>query len=269
MLPLLLIAVSLPDVHLTKVSAVRHLRGGDLYADILSHAPRPYTTADRNTNAHESTHDVDNALANHYGMDAFYIGKGNAVLLTPPQGVSKRQAEANLPPCLRGQFFNDYFHSRNAGIILETGQECSPLYLWDELMAYTNGGKVSVEDAKNGRADSLPRTYADGTTVTTGSMCGCVEHAMYGMALAKAIHDHNPAYWKGYPKARKFIIWLLKEDLETFLAGRDLYPFESQEQQLRAFLRSRDAAPLRKFCYDELDGAWVGRFKPNKGEGKR
>src|SRR5438309_5709888 len=83
---------------------------GDFLTDIAQHLPTQYgdhySSNDRITHAHETTHGINSHISNHLRHDGgpaygFYVGNDQAILLSGPR-VKLSQVAALIPESLRG-----------------------------------------------------------------------------------------------------------------------------------------------------------------------
>lgn len=146
------------------------------------------------------------------GINGFYVGDGVAYLLEEPDVTLADVAEF---VSVRGWRFPLYFVEQRRH------WNDRPLYVLDELTAYTWGARVAVDDARAGRP--LERTDA---------VSGCLEFAVYAMALADCVEARDPEYWydERGDALREFLEVALGLAREAFEAGRDVPEYASKRQ---------------------------------------
>jgi hypothetical protein len=220
-------------------------REDSLYADIMNRSRRPFTKADRDTNAHESTHGINADIRNTHPdltkVNGFYVMHGKGVVIYEPN-MKKSAMIPFLPASLSGSRYSTYV----AG---SPGWENRPLYIFDEWVAYVNGGSVNLEDTKTGRHDG----------VITDAMSASLEFSIYAVAMAMAVEKHDPEYWKTNKQFKNFLHWHLKRSYDLFMAGYKLKEFknEKQEKLLESLRTSPDAKEIRAFIEKHFGGIWL------------
>ena len=197
---------------LAQVAAVSSVVGDDAYADVIGHCRTPVTNETRYTNAHETSHFISSALRRP-GVNGFYLGNGQAILLVEPDVTL---ADVARYVRHKGWRFKTYF--------VEAWND-RPLYVLDEFTAYIWGATVAVQDADSGRR--LERTDA---------VSGCMEFATYAAALAECVEAEDPGYWasKDGDALRWFLAAMINRADRLFVAGLDVEAFKSARQD--AFL---------------------------------
>lgn len=162
------------------------------YGDALNHCEnyRYYAGGgDRITAVHECSHGIASQIRKGR-TNGFYLLENRAIGLDEPDG-KKSDCVKFIPADMRYGRFATYV----------TGQrewEDSPLYLFDEWVAYRNGAACLLyEDGKEG--------------LGTDYLFGPIEFATYGIATAMA-----------HPRAdlTEFTKWLLADVLEMYQRGR-------------------------------------------------
>jgi hypothetical protein len=126
----------------------------------------------------------------------------------------------------------------------------TPTYVLDEAISYWNGGNVCLDDVKNGRWRS---TQVDGIS-------GCVDFSIYTVALCMAIKKGDPQYWEKNVQFRRFVVWYLRGAEATYREGskyRELNQFPEQVKLLNSLKTSSDAAAMRAFIKEYLEGVWI------------
>lgn len=178
---------------------------------MIGHCKDPVTNETRYTNAHETSHFISSALRRP-GVNGFYLGNGQAVLLKEPDVTL---ADVARYVRVKGWRFKTYF------VDMRRYWNDRPLYVLDEFTAYTWGATVAVQDADAGRR--LERTDA---------VSGCMEFATYAAALAECVENEDPEYWASEDgdKLRWFIATMIRRADEAVQAGMVVDSFKSARQ---------------------------------------
>lgn len=221
-------------------------KGNSAYADIINHSRDPFLSSNKMTNAHETTHDINSYIRNNSPestkMNGLYVRDGRGVLLYEPK-IRKQDVIPFIPPSLISYRYSLYI----------TGQKAwddRPLYILDEAISYWNGGFVAVEEVQQGRFNEN----------STDAVSGCIDFSIYSIALAMAVEQKDPGYWKNKPEFRTFLVWYLKGAEETFKLGSEMKQFNGFPEQfklLKNLNESPDADNMRKFIKENLDGVWL------------
>ncbi|RCK78825.1 MAG: hypothetical protein OZSIB_0975 [Candidatus Ozemobacter sibiricus] len=213
---------------------------GPLLTDIENHLPPKYGTQYRDqspsTHAHETTHGINSHIRNYMNKtgrkaNGFYVGNNRAVVLVEPN-VRKSAAVPYVPNSLRGSRFNLYLLGMSAW-------DDTPLYIFDEWVAYTNGALVAVDQVKRG-------LWRQGWT---DAVHGALEFTAYSFALAMAVAQRDPQYFAKYTPFKEFMAFQAKRAMDAFRAGRNLkeFKYDKQETFYRNLVSGSDSAPLRDF----------------------
>lgn len=231
-----------------EVPVFRNSEDGTILGDVFSHChERPFGGHSRATNVHETAHGIHSYLRNKYTnelgkrMNGFYCLKGRGVIIEEPR-MRKSQINKFIPANLRSYRYSTYF-------VGQREWDDTPLYVYDEFVAYILGGMCAVEDAQQGR---YPRHMVD-------EVSGCIDFSIYAIALCMAVKEHDPEYWENKPQLRNFTIWMLKQAEKTYLTGSKMRQFQSdgQEKLFKEFRISESAEPMRKFVQENLEGVWL------------
>lgn len=106
----------------------------DPYTDIKAHCVQWTKYEDQMTEAHENSHQIHSEIRNRLGdgRNAFYVLENRVVVLSEPPIKLSEVAER----CIPGKVYKLY--------LLDSQQwwNDQPLYLLDEMVAYTNGAIV-------------------------------------------------------------------------------------------------------------------------------
>jgi hypothetical protein len=216
---------------------------GDFLTDIAQHLPTQYgdhySSNDRITHAHETTHGINSHLSNHsrdfrdsategpaYG---FYVGNDQAILLSGPR-VKLSQVAAMIPESLRGSRYQLYCIDQQKYF------EDHPLYLFDEWTAYTNGAYAGVELTEKNQLD-MPRNDA---------LVGPMEFSIYALGLAAAIEKHDPEYLRENKQFRGFLAHELRRAIGIYHRGIKLDQFRWERRLERNLVKQDDSQEIRQ-----------------------
>jgi hypothetical protein len=209
-------------------------------ADIVNRCRNPVLDEQRPTNGHESTHMLNSQLRNQHGgkVNALYVMSGKAVLLKEPR-LRKSAVPAFVPPSLRGYRFRTYVTGAQEW-------DDTPTYLLDEWSAYVNGCFVALDDKRSGR-----------TVEAADWAGGPLELGIYSLAMGMAVEQGDPVYFRDEPQFKAFLRWHWARAKLAFDRGRTVFPFQQQENLLKALQSSPDASSMRAFITKNLDGVWL------------
>jgi hypothetical protein len=211
----------------------------------MNRGRRPFTSADRDTNAHETTHginaDIRNSHPDSTKVNGFYVMNGKGVVIYEPK-MKKSAIIPFVPKSLQGFRYPTYVTGQRAW-------DDRPLYIFDEWVAYVNGASVNVQDVKIGKHDGK---WSD-------AVSGPLEFSVYGVAVAMAVEKHDPEYWKTNKQFKNFVYWHLKRSYDVFMSGRNLkeFKYDKQEKYLEALRTSPDAKEMREFITKHFGGIWL------------
>ena len=147
-----------------------------------------------------------------------------AVIVEPPTTI--RAAAAKVPQSLRGGVYNLYM-VQQAGSWNDT-----PLYIFDEWVAYTNGSEVRKDLGITGRAETV--TYM-------------MEFNVYSMSLAMVVKEKG-----GYDDTqfKAFLMWNMERSVKIY----------NSEPEATAYLNklrtNGDAENLRAFARSYFGAEW-------------
>ena len=211
-----------------------------IYADIVNHLRDDFKDyGDRAVTAHETTHLINAHLRTKYTLalgrrvNAFYLGRDRFMLLDEP-GVRKSDVIAFVPERLRGDRFALYVENQKEW-------DDTPLYLFDEWVAYVNGSEVALEEARKkkpaGRSNEL---------------FACVEFAVYATALGMAVEKHDARYFARNDQFRAFLSWHLQRSMAAYRKGAAREAFAWKPEYYRLLKSGEEGRPMREFWRDKL-----------------
>lgn len=227
---------------------------GAVLLDIERHLPAQYGTTyqdkDKQTHGHETTHGINAHLRNYHNKtgvkaNAFYVLQDRAFIIPEPK-IGKSQAAAYVPQALRGFRFSTY-------VTGQTAWENEPLYLFDEWVAYVNGGKVGINRFQTGKWSGAPGSIY-------GVVDGALEFTVYATALVMAVEKGHSAYLPQHPQFKEFFAWYLVQAMDTFRVGNAIPPFKlgSQQKQYGTLMGSAGAS-IRGFVTKLYGSAFCDR----------
>jgi hypothetical protein len=223
---------------------------GAVLQDIVNHLGQEYGNTyfddDPITWAHETCHGIHAHLRNNFNntgrrANGFYALDGRGVMVPEPN-IRKSAAGRFIPQILRGSRFGLYV----------TGQQAwddTPLYIWDEWNAYLNGSIAGVDLVESGLWN---RGWRDG-------VAGTLEFNIYAIAVAMAVEDGDPAYFRDNVQFREFLAWNLARGMAIYRRGAILADFrwDQQDTMLRNFVEHPDAEPMRAFARRLFGQSWA------------
>jgi len=225
---------------------------GKVLGDIESHMPAGhiYKDNDKITWGHETTHGINSNIRNRNQkwivkhklrffffrgepylvkvaerVNGFYCLEDRAVVIVEPP-TTIRAAAAKVPQSLRGEVYNLYM-VQQAGSWNDT-----PLYIFDEWVAYTNGSEVRKDLRIQSRAETV--TYM-------------MEFNVYAMSLAMVVKEKG-----GYDdtQLKAFLMWNIERSVR-------IYNNESEATAYLNKLRTNsDAEKLRGFARSYFGVEW-------------
>lgn len=223
---------------------------GSVYADVIGHSKgAPFgDRGGRSTNVHETAHGIHSELRNEFTRKAgkrvngFYCLQGRGAIVEEP-GITMSVVKNFVPQNLRSYRWKLYMEQQ-----LRAWND-TPLYIYDEWVAYVLGGCCGVDDVKNGR-------HRDGWSDTVS---GCLDFSIYAVGLAMAVKQHDRAYWETNTQFRDFTYFMLRLANQTYLEGHQMKQFawKDQDDLLQQLLFSENAEPMRRFLREEFDGVWL------------
>ncbi len=166
-------------------------------------------------------------------VNGFYVGGNRAIILAEP-GIRKSNVAKYIPSGLRGMRFTTYV----------TGQrdwDDTPLYIFDEWVAYNNGTATGVDLNKLG----------DGSGRGTDQPMGPLEFFAYALGLCKAVEDLDSGYYTSHPEFSAFMEFELYRAYETIQEAIKRFPWSTAQQYLDN-LRSSTLPEIakRRFNFD-------------------
>lgn len=219
--------------------------------DIARHLPAQYGDQywfpdDAMTSGHETTHGIQAHLRNYEApmtgrYNAFYVLHDRAAFVAEPD-MRKSDIAAYVPESLRGDRYATY-------ITGQTSWDDTPLYVFDEWVAYTNGAEVAVGQVQAGLYRGA----------WTDAVMGPLEFVVYAMATARAASVKDPTYFASDVQFRRFTAWNIQRAMRLFESGRSMSQFQwaTQDAYATALRTGADAQDLRVFARATWGAAWT------------
>jgi hypothetical protein len=223
---------------------------GAVLTDIVQHLPRSYGDtyfdADTVTSGHETSHGIHSHIRNTMNdtgtrANGFYVLDGRACLVREPD-MRKSDVAAYIPPALRWSRYGLY-------ITGSSDWDDTPLYVWDEWVAYTNGSAVGVDRSEAGLWRSGWRGTVDGT----------IEFTVYAMAVGMAAEAREPGYFEREPNFLAFLVWNARRAMRLFRAGRVIpdFAWDEQDDYFERWRTGAEAEEMRSWMRRTLGDAVV------------
>lgn len=166
-------------------------------------------------------------------VNGFYVGGDRAIMLPEP-GIRKSTVAKYIPSGLRGMRFSTYITGQRAW-------DDTPLYIFDEWVAYNNGTATGVDLNKLG----------DGSGRGTDQPMGPLEFFAYALGLCRAVEDLDSGYYTSNPQFTAFMEFELYRAFATIQEAIKRFPWSSAQQYLDN-LRSSNLPEIakRRFNFD-------------------
>jgi hypothetical protein len=225
---------------------------GTALTDIIRHLPLSYgdtyADADLVTYGHETTHGINSHARNNLNRtgrraNGFYCMSDRVAIVIEPN-IRKSAVAGFVPNSLRGSRFALY-------ITGSPDWDDTPLYVFDEWVAYTNGSEVAMSLTREG----LWRYgWRD-------AVAGSLEFTIYALATAMAVEAGDPAYFRDNAQFRAFVAWNAQRAMDLFRAGATNGNFQwaQQDQLLRSLQTSNDANAMREFARRVFGRPWAAQ----------
>jgi hypothetical protein len=217
--------------------------------DVIRHLPlsygNTYYDSDKITYVHETTHGINSHLRNYFNTtgkkaNAFYVGKNQAVLVVEPK-MLKSDANAFVPVSLREFRYSTY-------LVGASDWNDTPLYLFDEWVAYTNGTEAGVNLVQEGKWNAGWRDAS-----------GSLEFTVYAFAVGMAVEQKDPAYFTGYPQFREFLKWNAERAMALYQTTKTMpeFAWDKMDSYYAKMKTSADATAWRGFVKKTYGDAWA------------
>jgi hypothetical protein len=226
---------------------------GTVLLDIVDHLPAAYGTqfddADPILWAHETTYGITDELVNDHNTtgtraNGFYVTQNRAALVVEPN-IRKSQVAQFVPPSLQGSRFSVY-------ITGQTSWDDTPTYIFEEWVAYTNGGATGVDLVAS---NLWQGGWEDG-------VAGQLELTVYSIAFAMAVERFDPQYFQTNAQFKEFLAWQTKRAIAIYAEGSMLstFAFSEEDTYHQSLQTAADADPLRAFARRLFGQPWADTF---------
>lgn len=225
---------------------------GSALVDIAQHLPSSYGDtywdSDLMTAGHETTHGIDSELRNNWNKtgkraNGFYVLGDRAAIIVEPN-IRKADCADYIPSSLHGPRYDLY-------IVGQTEWDDTPTYVFDEWIAYTNGGEVSTELVERG-------IYHGGWT---DAVFGQLEFVVYSNAVAMAVQKKDPSYWSSADGAqfKQFVAFSTKRAMDVYRVGSKMSDFawSDMDKYYENMKSSPDAGDWRSFVRGLFGSGWA------------
>ena len=223
---------------------------GTALTDIANHLPSSYGNtyydSDKVTHGHETTHGINSHLRNYFNdtgetANGFYVLNDRGALVVEPD-IRKSEVAQYVPAALRGSRFSLY-------VTGSTSWDDRPLYLFDEWVAYTNGGEVGTNLVDEGKWSYGWRD----------AVMGQLEFTVYAVATAIAVAQGDPSYFASNTQFREFLAWNIERAMRIFRKGAAMASFEwdSQDDYYQTLQTGAAGEPIRAFVRDTYGVSWT------------
>jgi hypothetical protein len=222
---------------------------GPVLTDVVQHCPvdqwQYYHDPDSVTAAHETTHGINAHIRNTYApaqrVNGFYLLENRAVLVNEPN-IRKSDVASYVPASMRGMRYDLY-------IVGMTDWDDTPLYIWDEWVAYTNGTVAGVDQVRQGLWNAPIQDVC----------VGPLEFIGYTIALGLAVEELDPTYFTTYDQFRAFMGWNMRRSMNIFRECRVLpeFLFQGQDDLFNSLASGTDTAGMRDFLTRTFGDAFV------------
>jgi len=235
----------------TEFKATREVTGlGEVLNDIESHMHKGhiYRDQDKITWGHETTHGIHSKLRSKYSqnysymidrnmrgqstcisldkINCFYVLGDQVAIVKEPNTTIRRVAGA-VPESLRGDIYNLY-------MLQSSAWNDTPLYIFDEWVAYGNGAAVRHDLKIQNRSETV--LYA-------------LEMNVYAMTLMYAINSNDK-------QLKAFFMWNTERTMSLYWKNG---PTQKQRDYLEKIRTNPDAKKLRTFMRKYCSPEWTAR----------
>jgi len=199
-----------------------------------------YFSNDRVTWGHETTHGINSHIRNTFAKNhrvGFYVGQDKAAVMSQPK-LTLRQIGATVPNNLRGNRHQLYFINQ-AGDWNDT-----PLYCFDEWVAYTNGAAVGLETPE--------RTQNEQTVLANSDvMVGTLEFSVYAICACVAIDKYDPNYLSTNTQFKEFVAHELRRSVAIYRKGILMPQYQWETSLARNVRQNQECVAILKKMYGD------------------
>ena len=209
---------------------------GDVLNDIESHMPAGhiYRDSDKITWAHETSHGIHSHLRMKFRRDkrinGFYLLDNKACIIEEPNTTIQATARI-VPKSLRGGVYNLYMiqQARSWGD--------TPLYIFDEWVAYANGSACRLD------LEIKPRSE---------TVLFMLEFNVYSICVAHASGSEDPQF-------KSFLMWHLERCMNLYKDSKNLGNSSRHDAYLEKIRSSNDAESWREKTRKYFGPQWTNR----------
>lgn len=222
---------------------------GTVLTDIETHLPSSYGTTYRDSDyvtwGHETTHGINSHIRNNFNntgkkANGFYLLENRGIVVVEPN-ITKSQIGPYVPQSLRGMRYATY-------VTGQTAWDDTPLYVWDEWVAYMNGAAVGVNRVNEGK-------WQEGWRDQSGN----IEFVVYGIATGMAVKAKDPNYFSSYPQFRNFMAWMAERSMKLYFEAQAMpdFAYDKNVEYHQKMKTASDAEAWRQFARDTFGAAWT------------
>lgn len=222
---------------------------GKVLSDIESHMPAGhiYKDSDKITWGHETSHGIASQLRQKHQrgfcsnwdgkkwwiveqqrINGFYVLNNRAVIIDEPNSTVSKAA-ALVPRSLRGGVYNLY--------MVQQAQSWNdtPLYVFDEWVAYGNGAAVRADLKIQSRQETVEFM---------------LEFNNYAICLAMSCKSEDKQF-------KHFLMWNLERSMKLYEENRSIGDTSRSTAFLEKTKNSQDAEEMRQFARSYFGAEWT------------
>jgi hypothetical protein len=241
--------------------------GSSIYADAVNHC-RNYqnyvSRGDKITSVHECTHGINADLRNgaiQANMNVLRQGlqhrcslplplvkatdfnsvgtKSNAFYALKDRAIKIPEPDTRKSDCIQYIPTSMHYGRYNLYVAGQKEWDDTPLYLFDEWVAYTNGAECCVELIKNSE-------YSGGSS---DWFFGPIEFVTYCVATLMAARAKSTLD----ESLKWFSKWNMQRSFELYFIGKIALPWDDMDKCYNQLLSGEECASMRAFLKTELD----------------
>lgn len=230
---------------------------GSVLEDIVQHLPSSYQgsslgygntyyESDQGTWAHETTHGIHAHLRNYFStnpsgrrQNGFYLLKDQYIIVDEPP-IRKSAVGQNIPPSLRKIRFGLYVSGQMAW-------DDTPLYIWDEWIAYINGAETRVENRGSGLSEGIKED----------TIYAAIEMSVYAIGVAIAAQNQDNTYLASHPQFTNALGCNLERAFSVYSRGIQIPAYDWDPSLLESLRSGSEAEPIRGFVRQFLGSSWA------------
>lgn len=229
--------IQTPEPEWTSYPAQRTITNlGKVLSDIEGHMPAGhiYRDSDKITWAHETSHGIHSHLRQKFNngrrINGFYLLNDRACIVEEPKTTIQAAARI-VPSSLRGGVYNLYM-IQQAGSWGDT-----PLYVFDEWVAYANGSACRLDLQIQSRNETV--LYM-------------LEFNVYATCVAHASGSQDPQF-------KKFLMWHIERCMNLYKDSKNLGNSSKHDAYLEKMRTASDAREWRENTKQYFGSDWTLR----------